>query len=174
MFCERCKKNNATVYYTENINGKETKMALCHDCANEMQGNVGLGLFGSGLLGTDLGSLIGSMFTPQKSTRPEADAKKCDLCGMSFADLMKEGKAGCPRCYDTFADELERTVAGIHGGTKHTGKVPAKYQAKLDEANRIKALRQRIAEAVASEDYESAAKLRDEIREIENGKGETV
>lgn len=172
MLCERCKKNNATVYYTENVNGKETKMALCHDCAHEMNG--GVGLFGAGLLGGDLGSLIGSMFAPQKSARSDADAKKCDLCGMSFADLMKEGKAGCPRCYDTFADELERTVAGIHGGTRHTGKVPAKYQAKLDDANRIKVLRQRIAEAVAAEDYESAARLRDEIRDIENGKGETA
>lgn len=174
MICERCKKNTAQVYYTENVNGKETKMALCHDCAHEMKITGGLGLFGAGMFDSDLGTLIGSMLAPQKSVRQEADTKKCDLCGMSFADLMKEGKAGCPRCYDTFGDELERTVAGIHGGTRHTGKVPAKYQAKLDDANRIKALRQKIAEAVAAEDYESAARLRDEIRDIENGKGETA
>lgn len=175
MLCERCKKNNATVYYTENINGKETKLALCSDCANEMKaaGGFGTDFFGGGFFGADMGALIGSMFAPQKSARSAENTKKCDLCGMSFADLMKEGKAGCPRCYDAFGDELERTVAGIHGGTRHTGNVPAKYQAKKAEAQRIEELRQRIGEAVAVEDYELAAKLRDEIRAIENGKGET-
>jgi len=119
-----------------------------------------------------MGSLLGSILAPEKINR-SADAKKCDLCGMSFADLRREGKAGCPRCYDTFADELERTVAGIHGGTKHTGKAPAKYEAKMAEAEKIAKLRAKISEAVQAEDYETAAKLRDEIKAIE-GKGETA
>ncbi len=177
MLCDKCKKNAAQVYYTENINGKETKYALCHDCAAEMKksGELGIGLpsiFGGGIFGGDMGSLIGSILAPQKTARAE-DSKKCDLCGMTFADLKKEGKAGCPRCYDTFGDELERTVAGIHGGTKHTGKVPAKYKAKIADAEKIASLRAKINEAVAAEDYETAAKLRDEIRAIE-GKGETA
>jgi len=37
MICDKCKKNTAQVYYTENINGKETKYALCHECAAEMK-----------------------------------------------------------------------------------------------------------------------------------------
>lgn len=175
MLCEKCKKNNATVYYTENINGKETKMVLCHDCANEMNldgGPLMNSMFG-GFFGTDMASLMGSMFAPQKNARGTEGKKKCDLCGMTFADLMKEGKAGCPRCYDTFGDELERTVAGIHGGTRHIGRAPAEYKEKLEDMERIGELRQKISEAVAAEDYETAAKLRDAIREIE-GKGDAV
>ena len=170
MICDKCKKNTAQVYYTENINGKETKYALCHECAAEMKSEMGFtfpSVFGGGM-----GSLIGSILAPQKSARP-SDAKKCDLCGMSFSDLKKEGKAGCPRCYDTFGDELERTVAAIHGGTRHTGRVPAKYEAKMADAEKIASLRAKISEAVAAEDYETAAKLRDTIKEIE-GKGETA
>lgn len=171
MICDKCKKNTAQVYYTENINGKETKFALCHDCANEMKksGEISLGM--PSIFGGDMGSLLGSILAPQKSAKM-TDTKKCDLCGMSFADLRREGKAGCPRCYDTFADELERTVAGIHGGTKHTGRVPAKYEAKKAEAEKIATLRSKISDAVAAEDYETAATLRDEIKAIE-GKGDS-
>ena len=175
MLCDKCKKNTAQVHYTENINGKETKYALCHECAAEMKktGEIGIGipsLFGGSLFGGDVGSLIGSILAPQKNQRV-AESKKCDLCGMSFADLKREGKAGCPRCYDTFGDEIERTVAGIHGGTHHTGRVPEKYREKIEDAEKIASLRAKISEAVAAEDYETAAKLRDEIRAIE-GKGD--
>lgn len=177
MLCEKCKKNSAQVYYTENINGKETKYALCHECANEMKNSGELdfkipSLFGGGIFGGDMGSLIGSILAPQRVSKGNAETKKCDLCGMSFSDFMNEGKAGCPRCYDIFGDELERTIAGIHGGVKHTGRIPAKYREKLEETERIEELRSKIAEAVAAEDYETAAKLRDEIRSIEDGKGE--
>ncbi len=169
MICDRCKKNAAQVYYTENINGKETKLALCTDCADEMKaaGEIGIpDIFGGGLFGGGVGSLMGSIFGSQPRV---ANAKKCDLCGMTFSDFMKEGKAGCPRCYDTFGDELEGTVAGIHGGTKHRGKAPAKYRAKIAEAEKIAELRRKISDAVAEEDYETAAHLRDEIRRIESG-----
>ena len=171
MLCDKCKKNTAQVYYTENINGNETKLALCHECANEMK-KSGEITFGMPSIFGGMDSLLGSILAPQKITKT-ADTKKCDLCGMSFADLRREGKAGCPRCYDTFADELERTVAGIHGGTRHTGKIPAKYEAKRADAEKIAELRAKINEAVVSEDYETAAKLRDEIKAIE-GKGETA
>lgn len=175
MLCDKCKKSEAQVHYTETINGKETKYALCHECAKEMKSNGEINIdlssiFSGNIFGVDIGSLFGSILTPQKSERG-GDVKKCDLCGMSFADLKKEGKAGCPRCYDTFGDELERTIASIHGGTRHTGKIPEKHRAKMEDAEKIAALRAKISEAVAAEDYESAAALRDEIREIE-GKGE--
>lgn len=175
MLCEKCKKNNAEVYYSENINGKETKYALCRECAEKMKGELGFqipSLFHDSFFGGDIGSLIGSMLVPQKSQKTAATRKKCDLCGMTFDDLRREGKAGCPRCYDTFGDELERTVAGIHGGTRHTGRVPAKYRAKQETAEQIAELRRQIGEAVAAEDYEKAATLRDQIRELE--KGETA
>ena len=172
MLCEKCKKNEAQVHYTENINGKETSMSLCHECASKMKLGSGFGFGIPEFFGT--GSLLGSILAPQKTGRSADSGKKCNLCGMSFADLMKEGKAGCPSCYDTFGDELERTIAGIHGGTRHTGKVPAKYQAKVEAQSRIKELREKIAAAIEKEDYEEAARLRDMIRDIENGEVETV
>lgn len=175
MLCEKCKTKNAEIYYSENINGKERKYALCHECADKMKKSGELGFsvpsfFSDGFINNDIGgigSLIGSMLSPAKTVKKGEDTKKCDLCGMTFNDFMSEGKAGCPRCYEIFGDELERTIAGIHGRTKHTGKVPAKYREKKERAEHIEELRRQISEAVSAEDYERAAKLRDEIRDIE-------
>lgn len=177
MLCEKCGKNNAEVFYSENVNGKVKKFALCHECAEKLResGEIDFSMpsvFSDGFTGSDfigIGSLIGSMLSPVRKTEDTLSDKRCDLCQMTFSDFMREGKAGCPRCYETFGDELERTVAGIHGGTRHTGSVPAKFRKKKAEKERLESLRRQINEAVAAEDYERAAALRDEIRSIENG-----
>lgn len=175
MLCDKCGKNNAEVFYRENINGKETKYSLCRECAEkmEMDGEITLKTphffdddFGFAGFG-GLGSLIGSMLAPTHSKGSIASQKKCDLCGMTFDDFMKEGKAGCPRCYDTFADELERTIAQIHGGTHHIGKTPEKYREQHEKEEKIALLRTKLSDAVSSENYEEAARLRDEIKGLE-------
>ena len=35
MLCERCKKNEANVHISKNINGKATELHLCEGCARE-------------------------------------------------------------------------------------------------------------------------------------------
>ena len=37
MLCEKCKKNEATFYYHENVNGNEKNYRLCADCAKELE-----------------------------------------------------------------------------------------------------------------------------------------
>lgn len=172
MLCEKCGKNNAEVYYSCNINGKETELRLCRECAQKLQKSGELSFFSDGIFGGDFGglsSMIGSMLAPMGVKRSGAPSKRCDLCGMTFDDIRREGKAGCPRCYETFADELERIVAGIHGGTKHTGRAPQNFKERKSAADRIEELRGSLKKAVAAEDYEEAARLRDKIRELEGG-----
>jgi len=170
MKCDRCNKNEATITYTETVMGNSTKYNLCAECAAKMNPGAAIGsIFGTGA--SLIESLIGNMFANENVARTAAPSKKCDLCGITLAELMKEGKAGCPRCYSTFEGELERTVAKLHGSTAHRGKVPAAYQEKKDKAARIEELRGKIAEAVAAENYEEAARFRDMIRSIEEDAG---
>ena len=170
MKCDRCNKNEATITYTETVMGKSTKYNLCAECAAKLNpGSAIGGMFGNSV--SLIESLIGNMFGSEPAARTTAPAKKCDLCGITLGELMKEGKAGCPRCYSTFEGELERTVAKIHGSTAHRGKVPEAYQEKMDKAARIEELRGKITDAVASENYEEAARLRDMIRSIEEDTG---
>ncbi len=52
MICERCKKNEATFYYHENVNGNEKTYRLCPECAAEMEKKGELGTK-NGLYGFD-------------------------------------------------------------------------------------------------------------------------
>lgn len=170
MLCERCKKNEATVHYREIINGKERKYLLCADCAREMEksGEISFSapkFFGDGELGA-LNSVFGSLFAPPRGAHTLSEAKKCPLCGATFNELVKEGKVGCAKCYDTFQAELERTISGIHAKETHTGKSPAKLRDKLDVKQKIRALERELKDAIRDERYERAAELRDELNTL--------
>jgi len=178
MLCERCKKNNATVFYRESINGKERSLSLCEKCADKARKNGELetdllndGFFSEPLGGVD--KLFGSLFGfPQLVGHKSAPEKKCSLCGATFRDLMAEGKAGCPECYRTFSDELSSTISRIHGTTSHTGGAPSRFKADRDLKDKIKSLEKGIKAAVDEENYEEAARLRDELRAIRAEKGD--
>lgn len=178
MLCERCKKNNATVFYRESINGKERSLSLCEECAEKARKNGELetefpvdGFFTKPLMGVD--KLFGSLFGfPQLVGQTTSDGKKCPLCGATFRDLMAEGKAGCPECYKTFSDELSSTISRIHGATAHTGGAPSRFKAGRDLKQKIRSLEKGIKTAVEEENYEEAARLRDELRAIRAEKGD--
>ena len=103
-----------------------------------------------------------------KSLQPE---KTCPTCASSYADISKSGRVGCPDCYTTFADELSRLIQSVHGTTSHTGSVPARHRAMKERFEILERRRAALQEAIAKEDYERAAALRDEIRSLEQNEG---
>lgn len=157
MICSNCKSNNASFFYTQNINGKETSLALCPNCAAK-----------SGITGSMVSPLFNSFFSNNiKSKSDVIYAKKCTLCALSFSDILKMGKVGCPECYNTFKEELGDTIRSIHGAAKHVGLTPS--GASLDETSKNEiseeeVLRKQLNEAIKSENYEEAAILRDKIK----------
>jgi protein arginine kinase activator len=78
-----------------------------------------------------------------------------------------DGKTGCPECYTTFGEELGATIRSIHGNVKHAGRAPARLRKDREKQDRLAALRKQMQEAITSENFEQAAKLRDEIRALE-------
>ena len=163
MKCTNCNKREATVFYRENINGKETKYALCDKCAAEKEKDMFLPDFFADPFGD---SLLGSLFSssPRKLTR--SGSEKCPLCGATFADLAENGKAGCPKCYETFEEEFAPTLRRLHGSATHKGRAPARFKAKRPKEQQIAELEKDLHAAVDSEKYEDAAKLRDKIRQL--------
>ena len=88
---------------------------------------------------------------------------------MPFETYRKTFLLGCAGCYDSFSDALLVDLRKIHGETHHLGKAP-KGQAKAPAIRAVvtpAGLRQRLAEAIAREDFEAAAQLRDQIRALE-------
>ena len=54
----------------------------------------------------------------------------------------------------------------MHRGTRHTGKLPAALQQTRAEAQKLKQLQKRLEKAIAEENFEEAAQLRDEIKRL--------
>lgn len=161
MICNKCNKNKASFFLEQNINGNITKIALCPECAKEYK-NINLNPYSTL-------NLLGGLFQPNSITKQRStEVKKCTLCASTLADISKNGRVGCAECYKVFHDELTPTVRRIHGNVKHVGRKPLDsqiYETNTEsEINKIADLKNQLNEAIAREDYETAAELRDKIR----------
>ena len=166
MLCEKCNKNIANVYLKNNINGTITENYLCSSCAGELYGQNYKNLFN---LSSDFESDIFNMFNFNKIASPPALSAKnniCPMCGSNFSDIIKTGKAGCGKCYETFRSELEPNVIRIHGTARHTGKIPKNMSAKINAKRKIGELNVKLKKMIADQNFEEAAIIRDEINKI--------
>jgi len=168
MICDICNKNPATVHLTEIVDDQMTELHLCESCARQksesMESQFGL---------SDL--LAGMAEFSKPATQDKEDTTlKCKKCGLTYADFKKVGRLGCNECYESFKKYLGPLLKRIHGSNQHFGKSPYKSQdtqVKLKTSGEnldLAALREKLKKAVDSEAFEEAARLRDQIREIEN------
>jgi len=158
MHCDVCKTNQATVFLTQIVDGKMQKVNLCEACSKEKGVTDPTGFA--------LADLLLGLGAAQEMERGGA-VQKCPACGFSQADFKKTGRLGCATCYTTFADGLASLLKGMHKGTDHVGKVPARLAKSIEREVQLKTLQRDLKKAVASEDYESAATLRDQIRHLD-------
>ena len=160
MVCSICKEKPATVHLTQIAGDKMQKVDLCEDCAKNKGVNDSTFALADMLLG-----LGASQEIEQASGGVEI---KCPQCGFTQADFKKSGRLGCPECYKTFADGLEGLLKTMHKDTRHAGKVPEGMRQERDVSDRLDSLQQKLAKAIADENFEQAAALRDEIKEMAN------
>ena len=123
-------------------------------------------LFGSFFSDFSANNLFAKNLTAMPKSR-----KVCDRCGTSFEEIMETGRLGCAHCYETFEHELARSIEKIHGKSKHIGKIPHSASGAIRRKNRLTELKVELNRAVAEQNFERAAELRDQIKELE-GKGE--
>ncbi len=174
MLCNRCGKNEAVVFYNENINGYKKSYSLCSDCARELEaaGEINLNFTspfeeGESLLSGLFESMFGIPSAPALSgAKRTVKEKRCPLCGLTIREISEEGKVGCAECYRSFADELRPSITRIHGSVHHKGRFPLRFKNKCEKENRLEDLRRRLKEAIKNEEFERAAALRDEIRNL--------
>lgn len=158
MLCESCQQHEATIHVTQVINGNSRELHLCEGCAED----TGLNL-------QNVMSLPEILFGMADSDEgKKALDRSCPGCHLRGSDFKKTGRLGCPRCYDTFAQELLPMLGAMHKGLRHAGKVPACEIASREADSRLTALRNQLDAAIKKEDYEAAARLRDLIREAEH------
>jgi protein arginine kinase activator len=159
MLCCICKEREATVHLTQIAGDKMQKVDLCEECAKTKGVNDPTGFSLADLL---LG-LGASQELEQSSGGVEL---KCPRCGFTQADFKKAGRLGCSDCYKTFAEGLDGLLKSMHKGTRHVGKVPESLRQTRDLSDRLKQLQKKLAKAIQDENFEQAAQLRDEIKQM--------
>lgn len=157
MLCCVCKEKEAKVHLTQIVGDKMQKVDLCEGCAAAKGVNDPTGF--------SLADLLLGLGASQEMEQGAGGAdRKCPNCGFSQADFKKAGRLGCSECYATFAEGLESLLKTMHKGTSHVGKIPHHLQETRELADRLKLLNKKLEKAVAEEQFEKAAEVRDEIK----------
>jgi len=95
---------------------------------------------------------------------------KCEKCAMTYSQFAKGGRLGCDNCYALYGSKLEYLFKRIHGNVRHTGKIPKRSGKVIRFRQELNAAKIELQKAVLNEEFELAAKLRDEIKELEKEK----
>ena len=97
----------------------------------------------------------------------QRDNRKCPVCGHTWSDFLGTGRFGCGECYQTFRAGAEQVLRQAQSSSAHSGKIPSKSSADIKAKRRLEDLRKQLKAAVNKEDYETAAKLHAEIKQLE-------
>lgn len=164
MLCQNCNQEQASFHYTQIVNGQKSEFHLCPTCAGKL-GYENVGNWEGSPLGLDLNNFLGNMLHQAKQVKPKSSVV-CPLCGAGQDDLARTGRVGCAQCYTVFGDILRPLISQLHGNASHTGRVPEGADDDIKTRRRLENLENRLKTAVDTQEYEEAAKLRDEINEL--------
>jgi protein arginine kinase activator len=160
MKCQKCTKA-ATLHITEVLSDDQfEELHLCEECAQkylyEPQQKV------AGQKAAEAGGA-------EEEDEDGAGAHACPQCGIKFVEFRNTGRLGCPHDYEEFREELTPLLENIHGETRHCGKTPRRLPQTRQTQTELMQLRKKLNQAVTKEAYEEAARLRDQIRQLEGG-----
>lgn len=176
MLCQNCNKNEANVKYTQIVNGVKKEMLLCEKCSKELgidNMKLSLPISFSNFFGDFLNEYDNS-FMPMMSMPKET---RCNKCGMTYNEFMQLGKFGCDNCYEVFSTRIDPILKRLQGSNRYNGK-KAEVNEKNNNINKIEKkekskqeqiedLKKELKKMVNEENYEEAAKIRDEIKKLE-------
>jgi protein arginine kinase activator len=166
MNCQECGKRPATLHFTKIVNGEKTEFHICEVCAKEK---------GELIPGTSNGFSIHNLLSGLLDFEPsstgalsnKAQSIRCEECGLTYAQFSKIGRFGCGSCYKSFSERLDPLFKRVHGNTAHVGKVPKRTGGLIQDKREIENLKKEMMTRIEHEEFEQAAKIRDQIREIE-------
>lgn len=188
MKCENCGKNEANVKYTQIINGEKKQMFLCEECSkklgiNDIHFNMPISF--NNFLEDFFDDMNDISFLP---TIGGANKKvQCSKCGLTWDEFLHTGNLGCSNCYGEFESRIDPILRSLQGATSHVGRIGeviegndikqnlndnSNIETESNNLSKADKLKDELKQAIKEERYEDAAKLRDEIKNLENGKEE--
>jgi protein arginine kinase activator len=187
MDCQCCNKNPARIRICDlEQNVIEDQYNVCPDCFNLIKRHmfdISKPLLATRDVIAEVQGLLSATGETSLATLPESGGitpvksepvPACPDCGMTLPEFRAKGRFGCPRDYEVFAEHLDPLLERIHDvqPARHEGRLPT--GARADKVHRrltLAELRKALDAAVAEENYELAAELRDRISEFETQAG---
>ena len=163
LACQSCKKQPATVHMTDiNPQGEKSERHLCEECAQSE------GITPKAPGGPHWKEILGAFVAGGKASAQHIAKLVCPQCSQTFVEFRNTGLLGCHADYDAFEKALLPLIERAHQGSSyHIGKVPRRLGSPLAAENDLIRLRRELSRAVDEEQFEQAAKLRDDIRTLE-------
>ncbi|MBN1863661.1 MAG: UvrB/UvrC motif-containing protein [Victivallales bacterium] len=184
MKCEICNKNDATIHIQEIMNGVKKHLNICPECAAKKE------LLEADFKGFNLAEILynlsshvmsssGKQQAPQQlhASPPSPELKHpivtCKRCGWNSVRFRETGRLGCAKCYKVFEPVLAIAIKNMHKGTMHIGKRPGSAKDTNVKATlKLLDLQKKLEKHVKHEEYEEAAKVRDEIKNLKKSLAE--
>ena len=149
MKCQNCGKNEATFYYKSNINGRVMESHLCPQCARQL-----------GLVQDMRRPMMSSFWDDDDFfTRPFRMLEP--LLGGFGSRLLTE----FPEPVDV-TQQARRAAEEPRGDNLEDNLVQGDEREKLSRQRQRNALETQLRHAVETENFEEAAKLRDQLRSL--------
>lgn len=167
MVCNLCGTNEASIHLTEIVNDQMVEIHLCETCAQE-KGTQFKTHFNPADLLNDLTNLAKEMTGLGGSF--EKVALKCPNCGLYYEEFGRTGRLGCAECYESFSKLLLPLIKRVQHSAQHVGKRPASAPPSASPVrltHNLKELQNRLRKSVQEEAFEEAARLRDQIKHLE-------
>ncbi|SDO63451.1 UvrB/UvrC motif-containing protein [Alkalicoccus daliensis] len=172
MLCQECQEREASLHFTKIINGEKTEFHVCDVCAKDkgeyLPGGNSFSIHQllSGLLDTGQSFAKSSKQHSRQQAKPEL---QCKTCGLTYKKFAENGRFGCADCYQYFDEKLDPVLKRIHGGNSvHAGKIPKRKGKDMHVYREIEDLKAEMQNHIAAEEFEEAAKIRDQIRSLES------
>ena len=167
ILCDECGVRPAALHVTAIVNGDKRDVNLCEECASRRK-EFALHL-------SALAEKLG--FTARANRDNEQPAAgdnppenlpqiTCSQCGTTWAMFYSKHRVGCAQCYDAFRAPLTEWMNEKLGASRYTGERSAREAGTLAQRMRLQRLKNAQKNAVAQEQYELAAQLRDQIRAL--------
>ena len=154
MMCQLCGKRIATVCINIDINGTRKQQYICEECAQlhklreKPSSETILKLMGEIKQASD------ERLAKIEASMPDIT---CSGCGTTYKDFVKTGMRGCGECYEAFGSQLDKI---LHLTT------PSKEEQPQNIQSQVLKLQLKQKKAIEAEDYEEAARLRDQIARL--------
>lgn len=169
MKCQDCKKNVATVHVTEIVEHEEGEGKakrevslghLCEVCAERRN------LPHSSIPKHSVAEIwkLLQYSAQQTKRRPNITCPRCEL---NLDEFRRKGRLGCSQCYETFEPHLMELFERVHNAAAHVGRIPGISEDELHRQQQMTDLQQELEIAIREEAYESAAKIRDQLKSLE-------